>query len=263
MQQESLTIALLQRSLIDGNVEVNLRAFETMIGQLPAGVDVIMLPETFTTGFSAAFALHLESHLGRSVQWMQMHARERNALVCGTVAVSEGNQRFNRFYFAYPDGQVEWYDKRHLFAYAGEDAQFTPGRVQKIFTYLGWRICPQVCYDIRFPEWSRNFGQYDLLLYPASFPAARDYAWRTLLAARAIENQAYTAGCNRVGNDGLGASYRGSSQIIAPSGRILHQLDPNATGAVIGECSMEFLQAHRKKYPFLRDADGFEFTESR
>lgn len=255
--QERLRVALLQRNIISGSVEANYRGFEAMLAELPEGVDLVLLPEMFTTGFNPATLRQTEPHMGPTVQWMQAIAAERQILLCGTIPATEGDRLYNRFYFAWPDGKVDWYDKRHLFALAGEERHFTPGYEQKVFTYLGWRICPQVCYDIRFPEWSRNFGQYDLLLYPASFPAARDFSWTTLMTARAIENQAYTAGCNRTGLDDAGLSYRGSSQIIAPSGRIIGQLGANATGLVLGDCSMDYLQEHRARYPFLRDANRF------
>lgn len=255
--QDTISIALIQQHIRNNQRAVNLSAFGSMIETLPKNVSIIVLPEFFATGFINADSPHVERHLGPTVEWMHGYAKQLNALVCGTVIARDGDKTYNRFYFAFPDGNTQWYDKRHLFTYAGENKEYTPGHERKIFNYLGWRICPQVCYDIRFPAWNRNLHDYDLLIYSASFPAARDLSWRTLLAARAIENQAYTVGCNRVGADDEGQSYRGSSQINAPTGRLMAHIATNASGIVLGQCSLTQLNKYRQEFPFLADSDSF------
>ncbi len=255
MVEEILTLALLQKDLVFGKREVNLQGFARLMEKLPERTGVILLPEMFNSGFITSDALQPEEHEGATVQWMLARAREYGALVCGTIAVKERDHIYNRFYFAHPDGRIDWYDKIHLFSLAGETTRFTAGQEKKRVSFRGWRICPQVCYDIRFPETARNHDGYDLLLYPASWPATRDHNWRTLLDARAIENQCYVGGCNRVGRDAQGISYRGSSKIIAPSGKILAELMPNAAGVILADLSYEELQRQRQKYPFLREAN--------
>ncbi|PIE83772.1 MAG: nitrilase family protein [Bacteroidia bacterium] len=254
MTEETLTLALLQKDLQHLAREENLEGFGRMMDGLPERVGLIVLPETFNHGFITDGELRSEPHMGLSVEWMRRRAALHGALVCGTLATEDGGKLYNRFYFAFPDGEVEWYDKLHLFSLAGEDERFTAGSERKRVTFRGWRICPQVCYDVRFPEAARNHDGYDLLLYAASWPASRDPNWRTLLDARAIENQCYLGGCNRVGTDAQGILYRGSSKIVAPSGKTLAELPPEQEGVVLADLSYSRLQQVREKYPFLREA---------
>ncbi len=254
MTEETLTLALLQKDLQHLATQENLDGFGRMMDGLPERVGLIVLPEMFNHGFITTDELAPEPHMGACVEWMRQRAKQHDALVCGTLATEDGGRLYNRFYFAFPDGAVEWYDKMHLFSLAGETRLFTAGSEGKRVSYRGWKICPQVCYDLRFPETARNLDGYDLLLYPASWPASRDPNWRTLLDARAIENQCYLGGCNRVGTDVQGIPYRGSSKVVAPSGKTLAELPPEQEGVVLADLSYSRLQQQRAKYPFLREA---------
>lgn len=256
-RQADLRIAVIQEALILGANDINLQRFDARLEALEGRVDLVILPECFATGMLVDSDAHVEEHMGATVQWMQGWAQRLTALVCGTVAVRSGQQIYNRFYFVYPDGEAQWYDKRHLFAYGGESRLFTPGHERKIFEYRGWWLCPQVCYDLRFPVWARNRCDYDLLVYSACFPAVRDFAWQALLTARAVENQCYVAACNRAGRDAGGQTYYGNSRIIAPSGELLASLLPGEEGAILATCSLESLSEFRREFPFLAERDSF------
>lgn len=226
--------------------------------------DLIVLPETFTTGFSNEAVASAESMDGESVAWMRALARDHDAAVAGSIQIREGDAVFNRLVFATPDGQLRHYDKRHLFRMAREQEWYAAGRERLIVEYRGWRICPLVCYDLRFPVFSRNRVdpqrvadlEYDLLLYVANWPAARHEAWRTLLRARAMENLCCVVGVNRAGTDGNGHPYLGGSVAVDPLGQVVVECDaaPQAASAVL---SLESLRAHRRRFPAHLDADGF------
>lgn len=229
-----------------------------------AVAELIVLPETFTTGFSNEAVASAESMDGESVAWMRALARERNAAVTGSVQIREGEAVFNRLLFATPDGALQQYDKRHLFRMAREQEWYAAGMERTIVAYHGWRICPLVCYDLRFPVYSRNRevptreGQleYDLLLYVANWPAKRHEAWRTLLRARAMENLCYVVGVNRAGVDGNGHAYDGGSLVADPVGTNLLECDA-APQVAQGELSLERLREHRRRFPAHLDADRF------
>ncbi len=227
--------------------------------------DLIVLPETFTTGFSNDAVAGAESMDGESVAWMRALARDRDAAVTGSIQLREGDAVYNRLVFAMPDGALHHYDKRHLFRMAREQEWYAAGRDRMVVEHRGWRICPLVCYDLRFPVYSRNRADaarageldYDLLLYVANWPAARHEVWRTLLRARAMENLCCVVGVNRAGTDGNGHPYLGGSVAVDPLGTAVVECDaaPQVAHAVL---SMERLREHRRRFPAYLDADGFE-----
>lgn len=250
-----LKITLLQQPLVWMDGPANLRHFARQMEGI-TGRDVIVLPEMFTTGFAMEAAEQSLSE-DKVVAWMQEQATCTNALVCGSAALQTGRGAVNRFLLVEPEGRVHRYDKRHLFRMADEHHHYVAGHQRLVLTWRGWRILPLVCYDLRFPVWSRNRNDYDLALYVANWPAPRSVHWQTLLAARAIENQAYVAGCNRVGTDGNGHHYRGDSRIITPQGEILATAEPHQAIRIDGELSMLQLQEYREKFPAWQDADPF------
>ena len=218
---------------------------------------LVVLPETFTTSFLGDQGRAPESMDGETMAWMKRLASRYRAAVCGSVVIGEGGERANRFLFVTPDGQVSHYDKRHLFAFQGEDRRYTAGRERVVVTYRGWRICPQICYDLRFPVWCRNVGDYDLLLFVANWPEIRANAWRILLRARAIENQACVIGVNRVGVDGNGLRFLGDTLAFDGLGEELANLgDREGTQTVV--LDLDKLRKLRAELPFLADADEFE-----
>lgn len=191
------------------------------------------------------------------IDWLHGWAVKSHALIGGSVALKTDEGAVNRFLLVEPGGQVHAYDKRHLFRMAGEHLHYQAGNRREIFEWRGWRILPQICYDLRFPVWARYQQDYDLALYVANWPAPRSSHWQTLLAARAIENQVYVAGCNRVGDDPNGLSYSGDSLIISPQGEILANAEPGAATRLDAELSLETLQSYRSAFPAWRDADSF------
>jgi predicted amidohydrolase len=193
----------------------------------------------------------------RVVQWLQQWAKQLGAMIGGSVALSTTEGAVNRFLLVEPQGKVHFYDKRHLFRMAGEHNYYVAGKRREIVEWRGWRILPQVCYDLRFPVYSRNRQDYDLALYVANWPAPRSRHWQTLLAARAIENQAYVAGCNRVGTDDNGHYYSGDSLIINPQGEELARAEPGSAMIIDAELSLEALQDYRETFPAWRDADTY------
>jgi predicted amidohydrolase len=227
-------------------------------------LDVYVLPEMFTTGFSMNVEKLGESPEGATFHWLRQFASLANALIVGSLIIKENNQYFNRLLCVFPDGGVQTYDKRHLFRMAGEHQYFQAGVKRLIVEWRGFRICPLVCYDLRFPVFSRNLlkvGQgYDLLIYLANWPARRIEHWKKLLLARAIENQAYVVGVNRVGLDGNGILYNGQSAIINPLGEYLSQ-PGEEIGVWAATLSFEFLENYRNHFPAFEDADMFTILE--
>ena len=231
---------------------------EAMIASAP-GCDLYVLPEMFSTGFCTSPEGVAEPEPCDSLKWMKDSAEMFSAAIAGSVAVEENGRFFNRFYFVTPDGNAVHYDKRHLFTYGGEHLKFTAGKERKIVEYKGVRILLQVCYDLRFPVWSRNRGDYDMALYVASWPETRADAWRQLLKARAIENQCFVAGVNRIGTDPSN-SYCGGTMLIDPYGKVIAECADGMESVAVAEISMEELAAFRQKFPVLDDADDFELV---
>lgn len=250
-----LTITLLQEPLHWMDGEANLRHFDGILSGL-RGRDLIVLPEMFTTGF-AMEAAQQSLPEQQVAAWLQQHARDCDALVGGSVAIQSEKGAVNRFLLAEPDGTLHHYDKRHLFRMAGEHHHYQPGETRKIVHWRGWRILPQICYDLRFPVFSRSHNDYDLALYVANWPAARARHWQALLLARAIENQAFVAGCNRVGSDASQHRYSGDSMIISPEGEVLQQAEPMAAARLDATLSLASLQRWREDFPAWRDADSY------
>ena len=255
----TLKLSVLQQPLVWLDGEANLAHFDGLLGAL-TGRDLIVLPEMFTTGF-AMQAPGRALPQSRVVQWLQQWAQQLNAMIGGSVALSTTEGAVNRFLLVEPQGKVHFYDKRHLFRMAGEHHYYVPGKRREIVEWRGWRILPQVCYDLRFPVASRNNQDYDLALYVANWPARRSHHWQTLLTARAIENQAYVAGCNRVGDDDNGHHYSGDSLIITPQGEELARAEPGSAMIIDAELSLEALQDYREAFPAWRDADTFLLHE--
>lgn len=253
----TLRISLVQAALRWHDAQANRKLFADVLGGLDGPTDLIVLPEMFTTGFTMQAAGQSESMDGASVQWMRSQAERLKAAVCGSLIIEDDGRFFNRFVFVEPGGDLQCYDKRHLFRLANEQRHYSAGRRRVVFDYRGVRICPQVCYDLRFPVWSRNRGDYDLLIYVANWPQPRHLAWQTLIRARAIENQCYLAAVNRVGTDGNDLPYRGGSAVVDFLGQDLVDLDDEPASATV-EIDLDRLRTFRERYPFHQDADAFE-----
>ena len=255
----TLDVTIVQADLYWHDAVRNREHFTAVIEVLQEATDLIVLPEMFTTGFSMDAPNLAETMDGDSVRWMRKMAASSNASVCGSLIIAENQQFYNRFICASPAGDLRCYDKRHLFRLADEQSHYAPGESLITFGLKGWRICPMVCYDLRFPVWSRNRGSYDLLLYVANWPDRRHHAWQTLLRARAIENLSYVAGVNRTGRDGNDIPYSGGSSIIDFLGEDLANLGDNAGTASAG-LEREKLTAFRDRFAFHEDADNFTLT---
>jgi predicted amidohydrolase len=218
---------------------------------------LVVLPEMFATGFSMNSSEIAQSMDGSIVNWMKVLATTKNILLAGSVAIKENDHYYNRFLWVFPDGKIEYYDKKHLFALGGEQDSYTQGNVRKILNYQGFAILPLICYDLRFPIWSRNHNDYDLIVYSSNWPTSRKNAWNALLPARAIENQAYVIGANRIGS-GNDIACCGGSQIIDYKGVILEKAGEEQTQIIHSFLSKDKLLEFREKYPFWKDADPFE-----
>lgn len=255
-----MKLALIQSALVWENPEANRAYFEAKINAIEEGVNLIVLPEMFTTGFTMDPAAVAESMDGKTVLWMQDLAKAKNSAITGSVVIEENGNFYNRMLFVFPSGEIQSYDKRHLFTLAGEDKVYSSGSQKLIVDYLGWKICPLVCYDLRFPVFSRNVENYDLLIYVASWPKTRITAWDTLLAARAIENMSYVIGVNRIGTDNNGYEYVGHSQVLDFLGdRLIAPTEHE--GVFITTLDQSKLREVREKLNFLSDKDVFEIKK--
>ena len=254
--QENLIVSTLQTDIVWEQPEKNRERLEPQIASLAGKSHLIILPEMFTTGFSMNTVQLAETMDGPTVQWMADQAAKTEAVVAGSVIIQDRGDYFNRLIWMRPDGTHSHYDKRHLFTFADEDQFYTAGENHLLVDCRGWSICPLICYDLRFPVWSRNVHKYDLLIYVANFPAVRQYAWRSLLTARAIENQVYTIGVNRVGKDGKDIEYNGDTMVVDYAGKTLLHLAQQPNLSTV-ELSYTEQQVFRTRYQFLRDADRF------
>ena len=250
-----LKVALLQKEIAWGDPVKNRESFSNTISRC-GRADLYILPEMFSTGFCSKSQFFAEPSGNSSLGWMKECALRFNAAIAGSIAIDEGGACYNRFYFVKPNGETVFYDKRHLFTYGGEDRRFTAGRERVVVEFRGVRILLQVCYDLRFPVWARNRKDYDMILYVASWPTPRVEAWLALLRARAIENQCYVAGVNRVGTDPA-CEYCGGTLMIDPYGQTLAECERERVCAVTAEVDMEHLESFRRKFPVLDDADDF------
>ena len=253
-----LNIAYVQPDIKWHNIDGNIAMYSQMLDHKISNADLIVLPEMFATGFTNQIEGTAQPMDGSAVKWMQQTAADKNAALMGSLLTADGGLYYNRMLIAYPDGRLDWYDKRHLFRMGFENDSMTPGSQIKIFEYRGWHIRPIVCYDLRFPVWLRNTGNsYDLLVCVANWPTARHNVFEPLLRARSIENQCYTVGVNRVGTDGLGIDYSGGSAVIDIYGGVMSQLSEGQTGIGQATISLSKLNAFREKFPTILDADEF------
>jgi predicted amidohydrolase len=255
-----LHVSLIQSAIVWQSPTANLTHYARLMADLEGATDLIVLPEMFTTGFTMDPAANAETMSGPAVQWMTEQAAKTGAVVTGSLVIEEGGKYYNRLIWMRPDGTYATYNKRHLFVMAGEHEHYVAGSARLVVNLKGWRVCPMVCYDLRFPVWARNDGAYDLLIYTANWPNKRSYDWNTLLKARAIENQCYVVGVNRVGTDANGHEYNGDSCVIDPGWRhTLYHVEK--TEAVHTETlSAEHLMEVRRRLPFLEDRDGFTIS---
>lgn len=251
-----LKVTLVQPDLAWENKSANLFNIAGLI-ENTGQTDVIVLPEMFTTGFSMKVQELAEPMEGPTIHWMKEKAAEKQAVVAGSLIIEENGCYYNRLVWVQPDGKLYWYDKRHLFALGEEHLHFTPGNQRVTVEWKGWKIRLQICYDLRFPVWSRNNDDYDLLIYTVNWPAARSHVWKTLLTARALENQCYCLGVNRVGRDGLNIRYYGDSGRIDARGEAVWMGHMETTRTFT--LSLRTLHAFREKFPVLNDRDGFTF----
>jgi omega-amidase len=251
-----MKVALIQSSLFWENPIANRNHFGEKINAIFEEVDLIVLPEMFATGFTMNPEIVSETMEGETIQWMQSFAKAKNSAITGSIVIKENDNFYNRLVFVFPSGEIEFYDKRHLFTLAGEDKIYTAGHNKLIVEYKGWKICPLICYDLRFPVFARNVEEYDVLIYVANWPKTRINAWNTLLKARAIENMSYTIGVNRIGEDDNGFQYNGHSQVVDFFGDYI--LEPKEDkGVFIVELNKAELLLARKKFNFLNDQDSF------
>ncbi|MDB2462739.1 amidohydrolase [Algibacter sp.] len=258
--QKDLKIALIQTDLVWENPEQNRVNFTKKIENISEDVDIIVLPEMFTSGFTMNASAVAETMDGKTVSWLKDLASQVNAAIVGSMVISDNNNFHNRLLFVEPSGSVTHYDKRHSFTLVGEEKIYTSGTEKVILDYKGWKICPLICYDLRFPVWARNTEDYDVLLYVANWPKPRVSAWDTLLKARAIENMCYCIGVNRVGIDGVNCVYSGHSAIYNVLGEQILMFPPNSEDTKIVTLEKRHVEAYRNKLKFLNDKDDFRIT---
>jgi omega-amidase len=257
----TLTITTIQSNLFWEDKQANMQMLQQKIDSITDKTEIVILPEMFTTGFSMQPELFAETMDGETVEWMKMVSNKNGIVLTGSVMIEEAGKYFNRLIWMLPNGQFGYYDKRHLFAYGEEDKHYSSGNKRLIASVKGWKINLQVCYDLRFPVWARQqpkdgAAEYDVLIYVANWPERRSHAWKTLLCARAIENQCYVVGVNRVGDDAKNIHYSGNSLVIDPMGQVLYHMAEDEDINTI-TLSKEKLEEVRTRFPFLNDADDF------
>jgi predicted amidohydrolase len=254
-----MEIAIIQTDLIWENPKGNRIQFEQKINTISQQVDLIVLPEMFSTGFTMFPNDLAEMMSGETIFWMQEVAKTKQTAICGSIIIEENDNFYNRFVFVHPNGKIETYDKRHLFSLAGEHEQYTQGTKKVIIKYKNWKICPQICYDLRFPVFSRNVEEYDLLIYVANWPKPRIMAWNALLKARAIENMSCVVGVNRIGLDGNKHEYVGHSIVIDELGKSIVEANEN-DGVFFATLDKSKMIQTREKLNFLNDRDDFSIN---
>lgn len=279
---KDLHITIIQSNLHWENIDANLKMFSQKIASISETTDLIVLPEMFSTGFTMNNKVVAEKMNGKAVTWMKSQAKEKNCVLTGSVVIEEGEKYFNRLIWMRPDGTYDTYDKRHLFRYANEQDHYTAGTKKLIVELKGWKICPMVCYDLRFPVWCRNshplsispkggdkhaqspspwgkdgMGCYDVLLFVANWPERRNHPWKTLLMARAMENQAYVIGVNRIGADGINVIHSGDSAAINFKGEVISKTKAHEESVETIGLSANALDEWRKAFPAWMDSDDF------
>ncbi|MFT5847856.1 amidohydrolase [Psychroserpens sp.] len=255
--KSELKVALIQSNLVWENPEQNRINFTNKISAILESIDLIVLPELFTSGFTMNPTTVAETMTGNTVSWMQKLANLKKSAITGSIVIEENDHYYNRLLFIFPSGKIDYYDKKHTFTLAGEHKAYQAGSNLITVSYLGWKICPLVCYDLRFPVWSRNTNDYDLLLYVANWPKVRIAAWDTLLKARAIENMSYCIGVNRVGLDANGFEYSGNSRAYDVLGKRMDSIPTNKETTEIVTLKKEHISKYREKLGFLNDRDLF------
>lgn len=260
----TLSISAIQTDIIWENPEANMLQIDALLKTIQNPTDVILLPEMFTTGFTTNVQKVAETMDGHTIKWMQQKAKETSAVMAGSIIMRNGNNFLNRFLWVEPNGKVAYYDKRHLFRIGNEHLTYTNGQNKTIVTYKNWKICLLVCYDLRFPVWSKNTikpdgeFEYDIMIYVANWPDKRDYVWQTLLNARAIENQSYAIGVNRTGTDGNKVNHIGNSQIIDFKGNIIQTASTGNTDIIHAMLDKPALDSFRNYFQVSRDWDKFQ-----
>ena len=254
---ETLKITFIQPNIIWEQPAANINHYNKLIEEV-GETHLIVLPEMFSTGFSMQPRSLAETMSGETVYWMKKMASQKKAAIAGTLIIEEEGKYYNRCVWVNPDGTTSYYNKRHLFTMGGEMEHYTPGHSRLIVEYLGWRFCPLICYDLRFPVWSRNTVNYDVLLYLSNWPSPRHHVWKNLLVARAVENQAYCIGVNRVGSDGNGVNYMGDSALIDPKGFAAYLGHSEKVETL--NISFSDLKRFRKAFPVLNDRDAFNLV---
>ncbi len=254
-----MKVALIQSSLEWENPEANRQLFAGKIMSIRESVDLIVLPEMFTTGFTMNPYDISETMEGETVAWMKSISNKMQSALCGSIIIAEQSNYYNRLLFVYPSGEIRYYDKRHLFTLAGEDKVYTAGTEKVVVEYKGYRICLQICYDLRFPVFSRNTEDYDLLLYTANWPIVRIDAWDTLLKARSVENMCYTIAVNRIGTDNNHHQYNGHSQVVDFLGNIVIAA-AESEGIFTADLDKVALNDTRQRLGFLPDRDHFTIS---
>lgn len=252
-----LKIALIQSNLVWENPKQNRRDFDTKISEITEPIDLIILPEMFTSGFTMNADQVAETMLGETISWMRKLSEKNNTAITGSLIIKDNGNYFNRLVFIHPNGKMDTYDKRHTFTLAGEDKIYSSGKTNIIINYNGWKIKPLICYDLRFPVWARNMEDYDLLFYVANWPKIRIDAWDALLQARAIENMSYCIGVNRVGLDTNNFEYSGHSAAYDVLGKRMDAIPQNKEATEIVTLNKSHIETYRKKLGFLNDRDVF------
>ena len=253
-----MRVTQIQYDIAWGSPAENIKRIEALIGNNPA-TDLIVLPEMWSTGFDIEPTNIAEGSDGASLQWMKQTAQNFDCAVAGSIATADGNEYRNRFYFVRPDGSHTFYNKHHLFSYAGENRRYTPGQTRTVVEWRGVRIMLQVCYDMRFPVFMRYIGDYDLMLVVANWPVSRQHSWDILTQARAMENQCYLAAVNRIGRDDM-CEYIGGTSMVNPYGEVISRCPDSTPSVITTELDMEMLRSFRQKFPLLNDSDKFKLT---
>jgi len=257
MSAQHLDITILQTDIVWEDIDLNLQNLSRTLDEIQPETDLIILPEMFATGFSMQPEKFAEPENGQIQQWLRRQAQKKNAAIIGSLIAEDKKKYYNRLFVMQPSGEFASYDKRHLFSFAGEHLRYTPGTELITVDVKGWKIRPLICYDLRFPVWSRNKSDYDLLIYIANWPARRSFAWKALLTARAIENQTYVAGVNRIGADGNGIDHSGDSAVYDFFGEQISIITPNTQAWEQIRLNYSEMHEFRQKFPALNDADVF------
>lgn len=253
-----MKVSILQNNIVWENKAENLKQLQRKLEELRNHTDIVILPEMFNTGFTMKSEALAEPIDGKTIQTLQSWAKEYQIALTGSYIALDNGKYYNRAFFLTPERAAYFYDKKHLFRMGDEPTHFSPGEKRLIIPYKGWNICLLVCYDLRFPVWSRNINnEYDILIYVANWPAPRRLVWDTLLSARAIENMSYVCGSNRVGTDGNGLDYNGGSAIYSPKGKVLAIAPDNKESVITVDLSLDELKNFRQKFPAWMDADSF------